>query len=668
MDQNYELFPTFNTCTNQNSISSFNMEVLLSSIANNDSLVRSYHAKCAELDQSQQSLQSLSETANQIRQMYATEKERKEQLQLENQQMCVKIKRFERDLEQLENDRINHNTLSKQTIAELELNLRESNEKHIALCETFVEQADILQANGLSTPQITRKSGIIKELLNVHGIECAISKSPTKPRKRVAANRSKAKAIQSVATMTEIVETVAAPTRVQTCDKGTQYQQSKATRSTCTSAFIRLNDAATNTDGFVDNDRESQEENSLVAAVENILEEMRSVPASLSPIHETQLRTIACSTQTTATDCRTQGTITVINNVRKQIDYVRSKSPSSTSADDALSKVKKEDNPIPLGLMPNYLWSELMSRTHLLKANAPNDPSLSVDSLVVPQLNPQLIQIWHLLGQMLFTIVGQGNTFADEKRPEDIRLIEKIHEISSIIDQKATAAKKLDENVNLVNEEDDTSEVEEIFMNASPENVESIDCLGDEHSRDSIESYNSGKLVISKMRNLTNCSPFLDENSVSSIGEEHFRPINSNTAMEPSNRTDLEKAKENANKFTGKKATNSMKISRKKAHKSVLIRPVSSIVATKATSQSIEKSSLVQPSSESCDSDSNAPAKQQMNVEISGDCHFKVPKRKSASNKIQSNSKRKKITQVTIRSNSFNLLIFNVDRFFSRFR
>lgn len=601
-------------------VNSFDMNVLMRSIASNDSLVRQYHEKCAENEQIQQNLKSLNETANQIRKMYSKEKERKEQLQLENQQINAKLGQYEKDILRLENDRINSITLSKQTIAELEFNLAQSKEKHIALCETFVEQGEILQSNGLSTSLMSRKCTTIRDFLSKNGIECANNKSPSKQRKKTSANRGKVKIMQTAGTMTEPMDDVLATTKkTVTCDKSTQYQQSKATRSTCTSAFIRMNDASTNTDEVRCNENDGTRNGNkhLESLVETILDEMRTVPQHLSPIHESKSLVVqnSSSTQTSSVNYRTQGTITTINNVRKRVNYVkgRTKSTESLSDDnDAVMIVKKEDYPHPFNLMQNHIWKDD-----------------SMNSLAMLQINPQLLEVWQMLGQLLFTIVGQGNTFTDEKRSENHRLIEKMNEIQSIImkeNNEKEIGPKLDDN-------SAENEIEGIF--SSNENNDEL--REDEHSRDSIESYNSGKLVISRMRNWSNCSPVLDDNCVTSYDDEHFKAIESISTVETS--TNCSTASTNTDELlnvTNDTTTKSIRPTikcKKKSINSTKVAPVSNQLI-EATSKQITNAKITK---------SYDVQNQQTSATHSQYDQFKVPRRKSTSNNLKPAAKRKKI-------------------------
>lgn len=474
MDQDPSMFfPMNNFGQSSSLLSPFNMELLMTSIVNNDSLVRSYHEKCAENGQLQQNLQSITETAQQIQQLYTSEKDQREQLQTQNADLIEKLNRVQARLEKIENEHINTETLNKQILAELEEKCEQSNTKYLEICESFVEQANILNTNNLSTLPLARKCTAIKEVLQTNGIQFEW-KSPSKQRRRSAVDKIKVKSMQTIATQTEStllsslsssIEPINNTPKPITCDKGTQYQQSKTTRSTCTSAFIQSTDGSTNTDSDNDNNN-----------IELALKKMVSYPTLLSPIHEsttpkhkTATATATTCTQTATKNYRTQGTLTLINNVRKRVNYVRARTKS-----ELLYEVKKEE-----------CLSPCASPAFFCPSSAQDDPA---------QVTTQFHHYWQMIGDLLCRMLSTPNMMAGEKHLDDIRIIQKVHEMQNLI--AAGMHKKPDDNIAL----------------NGIHCAENIDCQ-DEHSRDSVESYNSAKIVIAKMRNLSNFSPLsLDEN------------------------------------------------------------------------------------------------------------------------------------------------------------
>ncbi|XP_031639568.1 little elongation complex subunit 1 [Contarinia nasturtii] len=461
------------------SLSPFNMEILMSSIVNNDTLVRSYHEKCAETNQIQQNFKSFTETANQIQELYTKEKEQRAKLQVENADLIAKLNRVQGRLNELENVHINMSTLNNQRIAEFEDQIEKSNKKYLDLCESYVEQANIICINQLSNTALTRKCTAVKEYLLTNGV-LFDWKSPSKQRRKSGAdNKSKTtKTTRTFATQTDPFECDATPKPI-TCEKGTQYQQSKTTRSTCTSTFIQTTESSTNTDMDSDNEQST-------LCIESALNRMLPHPLLLSPIREANASKVTTAgTQTTAKNCRTQGTLTHIHNVRKRVNYVRARTKS-----EQFYEVKKEENPSPCA------------------SPSPFCPLSQIPDDTV-QLNSQFHHYWQIIGDVLCRMLaGQGNMLSvDEQQFDHIRMIQ------NLITEKGMYRKPIENN-----------DLNDVHC------AKGIDC-NDDHSRDSMhsmESYNSDKIVFSQIRNLSNYSPLPDENSSCSMGAKKqnvFTPI-----------------------------------------------------------------------------------------------------------------------------------------------
>lgn len=581
-------------------MSPFNMELLMKSIANNDQLVRSYHAKCAENSQIQQNYDSIAGTAQQIQQMYTNEKDRKEQLQAENAELITKLKLTETRLETVENERINTDTLNKQTIAELEDKLERSNQKYLELCGSFVEQANILQTNSLSTIPLMRKCTAIKDILQSNGIHFEW-KSPSKQRNKSTTDKIKSKSTRTFGTQANIIIKVNSPPKTITCEKSTQYQQSKTTRSTCTSTFIRTVETSTNTDEYFDNNR-----------IETMSEDMVPIPNQSSPIYGIHLGKVTNSTQTMTPNYRTQGTLTAIHNVRKRINYTRARTKSNV-----FYEVKKEECPSPIPSISNTF---AIGSSH---------------NAAIP-LTAQFHHIWQMLGELLYrTAQGQVNAPVDEKWTNDVRIVQKFYEIQNLIGEKACHPKAVESS-----DSDDNSMV-------------NIDC-DDDHSRDSIESYNSAKIVISKIRNLSNCSPMPDENamcSTSEAGQSTFRPIASAEG------TEYESEPQIAGSYSSPLSSpspsqsptpNDITIANRNHRKEVVQREKSPVTLRKPLKSPTPSRTILNSFSLS-------------EKQVEDDAHFKVPKRRTATSESDLSSKKRKTTKVSesndraIHSNKTNM-------------
>lgn len=474
--------PTMLNYTTQNPLSQFNMDLLEKKLADTDSLVRSYYEKCEENKQIQANLESITESAQKIQQMYISEKAQKEKLQIKNTELEGQLNAARARLLEIENAHINNNTINIQTIAVREQQLEEVNSKYLELCESFVKQGSILHANNLSTTELMRKCTSVKDVLKAKGILFEWRKSPTKQqRKSGAIDKVKTKATRTLGTQLNQNELCDISKKL--CDKSTQYQQMKATRSTCTSAFITKVDAGVNTEHSIEQ----------MANTNPISTNPISSPVNMSPIREATTAaaspTISSGTQTNAPEYRTQETLTTINNVRKRVDYV------AWTKSDILHELKEEyDPPTPPPQIDAHSRSMIYSHIFeyemflfLKTLNSANRLPLFMNS---SQYNTELCQ--SIVKFMKDKCKYPEN---DDKIPSDV----------------------------------------------SPHANGSIDPDDDEYSRDSVESYNSAKVKICKMRDLSNCSPELDENINQSTtnNQRSFAPIHS-TSVESTRNKEME--------------------------------------------------------------------------------------------------------------------------------
>lgn len=461
----------------------FSRRLILSKIANTDQIIRLYHEKSAECQRVQESLASITGTVDQVRQMYQHERDQAERYANENELLSKKVTGIEAQLQEVNNDLVNSSTLSQQTIADLEYKLQKKSDEYLALCQEFMEQSSMLNENSLATPQMQRRSLAIKYMLQNNGIACDL----VMKRKPAAESRRKSKVAPTSGIKADAVVVTAPKVKMRdaqtqyepsknTCEKGTQYHLSRATRSTCTSTFIKMTEMGTNTDpDDVPND---------FNRIDTIFDEMISSPLQhcLTPLRDSDDETTdlaASSSSTIATQTETkrfsnQETITIINNVQHRVHYVDEKMPA----------VKTENATIPM----RPLCQSCPGRA---------DGYASA---------PALQQIWSILGEMLFTMVGAA---ADAKVEHSIHLMKKIHEIQLMISEHVPK----DASPN------------DLLDKTQPIEMDQNGCI-DELSRDSVESYNSANVIISQARNLSSCSPVPDERRRSpDVEQHHFTPI-----------------------------------------------------------------------------------------------------------------------------------------------
>lgn len=584
--------------TANSTLSQFDAELLSVSIANNDNIIRSYHEKCDEIEHLRADIQSITGSANQVRQMFENEKLQKDRLHKENMEMQMKLDQLNGRLIAINNEQVNSETLYNQTVAEFEAKTQKEKQKYLDLCRIVVDQGNILQSNSLSMAHLTRKCTFARETLESHGIKCEKVKSP---KKKQDPNRIKSK---TMCTMTDPMpdpSPILLPkpsTPVKTCNQSTQYQQSKATRSTCTSTFISFADAFTTMA-----DQESQDYFNPMPDVNVMREEVDSYPMLLSPIPEQIISKMAQSTQTHEKEYCTRETLTTINNVRKPIDYVRVDSPVGGVWPE---KVKKEDISSALGSMSNLCWTCLA-----------NHRDLSRDA--GSQLNPSLSHLWQLMGHVIFTMIDQRNNFepGNQTTTHQNSMQRMQHQLQNMIDEHVKG----------------TEDVPDVTMNGASNDAMDLD----EHSRDSIESYNSGKIVISKVRD---SSEVLSESQAESmdgsktdgaiINIDDRRTRKVTESMPESNRNLGESLKaQSPHRITVRNvASGSETIPEERVNNRSISSRISAIPKIVVTSNEILPQKEISGHSNSVVND------------------FKIPKRKSSDDAAKSNTKKRKSANV----------------------
>lgn len=296
-------------------LNKFNTELLLSTLSNTDSLVRNYKESCNENSQLKQNLQSISESSVRLTHMYQKEKGKCKQLTDENNRLNVKLKELQTDVEELKHKKLNEDTIHQQTIAELEECIRKTSENipindYIDVCKLVIVQGNLLQQHQLATVVQRKKCKQISDMLRKRGER--IDDLKQSPAKRSITGESK-KHHATIATMTELHASL--PMRTQSvCDKIIMHRPSTATRSTCTSTFIKMIDASTNTDN---------DGNVNKWHIRNLFDDITSHPPLISPIKSVNLMSKTRQQQPPKTH-RNQGTITHIKHVDKEIGYLRS--------------------------------------------------------------------------------------------------------------------------------------------------------------------------------------------------------------------------------------------------------------------------------------------------------------------------------------------------------
>lgn len=478
----------------------FDVQLLLSSIHQTDDLVRKFNTKCDENKQLQENLASLNDLSTQIRQLYASEKEKNENLTRAQQKVNDENRQLKADLAAIQHEQINNETLQKQTIAELEYQLetvaKESNAKYVDLCESFVAQGLLLHTNGLATASLTRKYAHARDVLKSHNRPFEWSEGRSAPKAvRSPVKATKCKCNATVSPRKDVALSNQ-PKRIMTSEKGTMFTQTTATRSTCTSAFIQKVDASTNTIP-IDTDNE------LCSIVQTILDKMVPLPPFQSPIHDiTPVDRVpssnACSIGSTQTDikkCRNQGTITRIQNVRKRVNYTRNDSnPNQSAGIDSLRNIKKEDIASPFGSMSNLLMT----------SHIPSEIAFSGNR------NQQFLHLWILLGEILFPMANQSVEF-QKPASADPKTMEKLQRIQCML-----GAQPFDVSCSgLLN--GIAEPCIDLRCDSADESIQTDSLIKEsasDCSQDSIRSNESDRMNATGMGDFGTLSAFVDDNSV----------------------------------------------------------------------------------------------------------------------------------------------------------
>lgn len=359
----------------QANASQISVDLVLASISNTDTLVRDFKAKCEENTQLKKNLQSLSETSGQITTMYQQEKNKCNQLLAEKERLEERIKQMNTKIKELQHRQVNQDTLHGQTMAEMEERL--ANATHgkqcdfMGLCRQFVAQGQLLQQHDVTVGStLRRKQKEIVAMLKQHGEKIEDVK--------VTSKRAK---MASMATMTEADMPISPSNasierRKRTADKATMHRMSTATRATCTSAFIRKIDVGTSTEPWESIDPSED--------VRNAFEHTLSHPALLSPIKPIRI----------APRKKTQNkrTITPLQNVVKEIDYRSASSRAASPLQPAFNLPTKEEH------------VDSMSSTD---SSLPLSPLGAAPGII----NPAWEKCWKLMGDLLYTCVGNGRIF-----------------------------------------------------------------------------------------------------------------------------------------------------------------------------------------------------------------------------------------------------------------
>lgn len=368
----------------------FDMEIL-TSMANTDLLIRLIKDQAEETSMLKSQLSSFNASAMQMKNCYTVEKKKNDQIEAENRNLQSRLNSLEEKIGLLNNNLLNNTSIHEQTVAEFENQITEK----ALICRQLINQGNILKANNLSSKEIQSNCNHAREWLKRRGE--IVDDVKISGKKKV-----------NVATMTEAKQLD--PEKVKTfCNKSTMYspRKSTATRGTTTSTLIEQVDVATN-----------YPEPLQVDEILSIM--IDDMPSLIAPISELPL--ISKSTQTespTPSSCSI-GSVTRIKNIRRRITYSPEQSESTINSFYRVKK-EKEDNS-----------SDSMSNLEYPNQNQRTLP-----------INQKLTDLWQMVGQMIFSIIGNGEVFT---HTSNLNLInDNLNQIRRVIEMQSQTDDMLDD-------------------------------------------------------------------------------------------------------------------------------------------------------------------------------------------------------------------------------
>lgn len=421
------------------------IELLASKVFNVDSLIQQIQRQNGEITNLKSKLKSLNESAVQVKNVFSLESEKCMKLEIKNSALTSKIELLEQQLNMMQHEQINSKTLHEQIVAKLEQTI-EHQPEYINLCKHFIKQGNILIENNLTNSTLNHQYSLAKEYLQS---KCERFES-TPAKKKVCKKKYK-----TMSTMTDAVPEV--PAKLFR-DSSTMHFQTTATRGTNTAGFFKTTSVATMFPEPI--------------SIEEIFAEIIfDVPALLSPIQEFRWPTNSTTTQTeclsapmknvTIETCDA-GTNTDIKNVRKAVGYTRKvKLSSGRNTPNGLFSIKKEEEHVPNTPINNLAFPIL---------GAGNIP-----------INPQLSNLWQILGQTIFSLIGTGRVFDNDA--DSLNLINhNLHKIQHIFqplnansNSNASSSGEVVNNIKNTSIIEDTKKVnrEKCFSECSEDNYQS---------------------------------------------------------------------------------------------------------------------------------------------------------------------------------------------------
>lgn len=431
------------------------LPILSQAIANSDDLVRKVQTLALENRKLKQKYRSLSQSAVQVKQLYEQERDVCVRVRSQNTELKNKISGLIGRNSELEHSRINMQLTHSQAMAELEMkNCQEATKSNNILkdlvfqCKDWAEgdvkfkgtlrQAiDLLDKRGvdvekliLTRPRSRRKgrqkkdddsmsvissetcSTIFEEIEPIH------LPDTTEPFMEEAKICEETQIeVQVESPPEKIFVTTGTNTETKTyCDKSTTYISSMTTRGVSTECFIKKVDVGTT---FPE---------PVTLSIEEILREMMiETPRMLSPIPD-DTPAISQATQTISFTTESKSVSCDINSVTKPVKT------RTVTTHTRLKNIRK-----PIG----YLASTSKVCCNIKKEVFENQFEATI-ATSEQEINPQLTQLWIVLGKLLFGLIGNGQIFNNSTATASLgQTWQQIQDISELIEARTLQQQEL---------------------------------------------------------------------------------------------------------------------------------------------------------------------------------------------------------------------------------
>ncbi|XP_055536143.1 uncharacterized protein LOC129724890 [Wyeomyia smithii] len=425
---------------NSDNVAQLDLNVIANTLASVDSLIRQIKNQQVENENLKEKISSLRTSALQIKQLYEDELGKNKRTLNREEDYIRQLAVLEARALTAENARVNAELREKETVAELDRQLQSNKDRYNSLACDMVRNCSLLLENNLlpSDQQMRFRDvkSYIQSLIQC-GKEVPEDVVASLNRKRTSRRHRRSESeVCDQSTMTTGVSSISVGVNTTGklsyqltsststhdpveesanrssddiaftanlkksesgnktfVDKSTMYSSSTITRSTCTSAFIKKIDVGVNFPEVIPkfiNDILRECVIELPSPLTPILDD---IPVHRESVH-TQTEPMSIDLLQPKPQIVHCGTNTNLRNIRRKLDYVR-KMENLPVNSHLLTSIKKEESVSPAAPIITLPAAFPQPEDH-------------------PGVNPQLTQIWALLGDTMFRLLGGGRIFDNQ--------------------------------------------------------------------------------------------------------------------------------------------------------------------------------------------------------------------------------------------------------------